>query len=254
MIEGHRLGASMELDLRVRADGGFVVIHDNTLDRETDGAGPVADRKADELAGMRYRQSQRPLILSEHLAGLLPAAHPSAILQFDMKDDLARIGVRGLDHLTDLFGISANPIIFSGDCLNLIEALADRLPHVPRGIDPTDRLVDMLRSRSLAATEAALTCDLRGGTSPDTCYLNWRLLLKARRRGLDLVALCHSEGVKVDAWTYTPAAPSRGFSKIEWTEFRAIMDLSPDQITTDEAVATEAAWVAQDPGRGAGSG
>ncbi|MDP3958828.1 MAG: glycerophosphodiester phosphodiesterase family protein [Pseudorhodobacter sp.] len=244
MTEGFRLGASMELDLRVRADGGFVVMHDDTLDRETDGSGPVDVRTADELAGVRYRQSRCPLILSEHLARLTPSAHPSALLQFDMKDDLARIGARGLDHLTDLFGSSTNPIIFSGACLDLIGALGDRLAHLPRGIDPTDRLVEIAQARGQAATEAALVGELRGGTSPDTCYLSWRLVLNAQRHGLDLVALCHSEGVKVDAWTYTLATPSRGFSEAEWAEFRAIMDLGPDQITTDEAVATEAAWVA----------
>ncbi|MGV8988826.1 MAG: glycerophosphodiester phosphodiesterase [Cypionkella sp.] len=245
MSEGFRLGASMELDLRVRADGGFVVMHDDTLDRETEDAGLVNAKTAHDLTGVLYRQSGRALILSEHLARLMPSAHPQALLQFDMKDDLSRIGVRGLDHLTDLFGSATNPIIFSGACLDLIGALGNRLSHLPRGIDPTDRLVEIAQTQGLAATETALLRELRGGTSPDTCYLSWRLILNAARHGLDLVALCHSEGVKVDAWTYTLAAPAHGFSEAEWSEFRAIMDLSPDQITTDEAVATEAAWVAR---------
>lgn len=89
-----------------------------------------------------------------------------------------------------------------------------------------------------------LTAELRGATAPDTCYLSWELVLEAQARGLDLVALCHAEGVKVDAWTFTIADPA-GFSDAEWGQFSALMALGPDQITTDEAIATEAAWIAR---------
>lgn len=40
----------LELDVHVTRDGEVVVIHDETLDRCTDGSGPVADRTAAELA------------------------------------------------------------------------------------------------------------------------------------------------------------------------------------------------------------
>jgi glycerophosphoryl diester phosphodiesterase len=244
MAEGFRIGASMELDLRVRADGGFVVIHDENLARETTGNGAANAHTAAGLAGVIYRQSQCPVILSEHLAGMMPLAHPNALLQFDMKDDLATVGPRGIDHLIDLFGQTCSPIIFSGGCADLIRTLAQRLPHLPRGIDPTDRLVEIAMVQGLAATEATLVSELRAGTDPDTCYLAWELLLEAAGQGLDMVALCHAEGVKVDAWTYTLADPLAGFSSREWTQVQALMDLCPDQLTTDEAVATEAAWIA----------
>lgn len=244
MDEGFRLGASMELDLRVRADGGFVVIHDADLARETTGSGIVATHTAADLGAILYRQSGTPLILSEHLAGMMPSAHPAALLQFDIKDDLAAIGTAGVDHLADLFGHIAAPVIFSGGCADLIMALAQRLPHLPRGIDPTDRLVDIAQAHGMAATEAALLAELRAGSGPDTCYLNWEFLLAAAAQGLDLVALCHAENVRVDAWTYTLADPTNGFSGAEWAQVRALMALGVDQITTDEALATEAAWTA----------
>lgn len=244
MRDGFLRGASMELDLRLRADGGFVVLHDATLDRETTGVGAALDQTAQDLAVVRYRQSGTALTLSEHLAELMPSAHPNALLQFDMKDDLEAIGSRGLDHLTDHFGHSAAPIIFSGGCLSLIRALAERMPHLRRGIDPTDRLEEVLRDQSVAAAAELLTAELRGATEPDTCYLSWELVLATQSRGLDLVALCHAEGVKVDAWTYNLADPA-GFSDIEWRQFSSLMALGPDQITTDEAIATEAAWTAR---------
>src|SRR4051812_13637445 len=49
IIEGLRLGASVEVDLRRHAGGGFAVLHDATLDRETDGTGAVVEKWAAEL-------------------------------------------------------------------------------------------------------------------------------------------------------------------------------------------------------------
>jgi glycerophosphoryl diester phosphodiesterase len=249
MSEGFRLGASMELDLRVCADGGFVVIHDETLDRETTATGILAKLKQNDLDFVNYQQSESPLILSEHLASLMPSAHPNALLQFDMKDDLAAIGQTGLDHLEKYFGEITAPIIFSGGCADLISELSRRLPHVPCGIDPTDRLDLISEAQGIRATEEALLAELRSSSAPDTCYLHWELILQAREQGLDMVALCHAEGVKVDAWTYTLADPSKGFSDQEWAQFQALMAMNPDQITTDEAVATETAWESRLKGR-----
>ncbi len=49
---------ALEFDLRVSRDGGLVVMHDETLDRTTDGRGPVASLTAAELgrldAGARF--------------------------------------------------------------------------------------------------------------------------------------------------------------------------------------------------------
>lgn len=245
MAEGFRIGASMELDLRVRADGGFVVLHDATLARETNGSGRVRGMDVADLAALHYRESGAPLMMSETLAASMPSAHPSAVLQFDMKDDMEAIGPRGLDHLADLFGESRAPVIFSGGSADLMRALAERLPQLPRGIDPTDRLVVLARARGVAALVPALIAELRGGAAPEMCYLNWRLVLQVKAQGLDLVALCHAEGVEVDLWTHTLKAPAKGFSDTEWRDVRAMMALGPDQITTDEAVATEAAWLAR---------
>jgi glycerophosphoryl diester phosphodiesterase len=43
---------AVEFDLRVSRDGALVVIHDETLDRTTDGSGPVALRTMTELKGL----------------------------------------------------------------------------------------------------------------------------------------------------------------------------------------------------------
>ncbi|MHB1104329.1 MAG: glycerophosphodiester phosphodiesterase [Devosia sp.] len=242
MAQGFALGASMELDLRVRRDGGFVVLHDEFLEGETTGEGRIADFALNELKAFHFEDS-RPLIFTEDLAAMLQKANPKALLQFDMKDDLAALGSNGLGHLTALFSETPTPVIVSGASLELIVEISLRLPNLLRGIDPTDKLVEIYRQDGLKAVEADLRADLRGPTQPHTVYLAWELILKAAAEGLDLIGLCHAEGKLVDAWTFTLKDPERGFSDEEWQDFYALLALNPDQISTDEAIATERAWL-----------
>jgi glycerophosphoryl diester phosphodiesterase len=244
MSEGFKLGASMELDLRVRRDGGFVVLHDETLEGETTGQGLIREATAASVRPVTIRDGGHVPVLSEDLAGMLETAHPQALLQFDMKDGLDVIGERGLAHLKEYFSAAGPSIIVSGADLDLILAVKKQIPSLLRGIDPTDKLVEIYRHQGLKAVEAELKSDLLGPTAPDTVYLAWHLLLKAAGDGLDLIALAHDVGKRVDAWTYNMKAPSAGFSPSEAQEFSALMALKPDQITTDEAPATERAWLA----------
>ena len=74
------LGADLlELDIHLTADGALAVIHDPTLDRTTDGSGPVATRTAAELRRLRLRgpdgalSEERVPMLEEVLTLLGPA-------------------------------------------------------------------------------------------------------------------------------------------------------------------------------------
>jgi glycerophosphoryl diester phosphodiesterase len=244
MAEGFKLGASMELDLRVRGDGGFVVLHDDLLEGETTGQGEISRMSRAQMHDARFTDG-RPLIFSEDLAAMLSTAHPDALLQFDMKDDLAVIGERGVAHLAQHFSKLPCSVIVSGHDLDLIVAVKERLPNLLRGIDPTDKLAALIERDGWSSVADDLMGDLTGPTEPDTVYLYWELVLDAANRGIDLVALCHEHGAKVDAWTFTLADPAGGFSEQEWRDFSALMALQPDQISTDEAVATERAWRAR---------
>ena len=243
MAEGFKAGASMELDLRVRADGGFVVLHDEELEGETTGHGLIAEKSLAELRGLRMKDGDRPLLYSEDLAAMLQSAHPDALLQFDMKDDYEAIGQKGIAHLAEhLQRISASVIVSAGS-LELILAVKEKLPHLRRGIDPTDKLGNIYRAEGWKAVERELLADLRGPTEPETIYLYWPMLRDAAKAGFDMIALCHSEGKQVDAWTFTLKDPDGGFSDAEWANFSALMTLRPDQVTTDEAPAIERAWL-----------
>ncbi len=240
MAEGFRLGASMELDLQVRGDGGFVVLHDETLDRETTGHGAVSSRTRAEIAALRYRQQDCAPILSEDLAQMPGAAHPEALLQFDMKNNAAEVGALGIAHFATHFAQHSG-LIVSGGSIPLIRSLAECLPNLKRGYDPTDDLSTL--SPDLAAMERHLTAVLRDDVKPDMVYLQWEMVVEAAAQGLDMVALAHADGVRVDVWTHRMADPAKGFTDAEWNAFSALLALSPDQITTDEPLATESAYL-----------
>ncbi|MBB27446.1 MAG: hypothetical protein CME25_00900 [Gemmatimonadetes bacterium] len=50
---GYEMGANwVESDVKVTADGAFVLIHDETVDRTTDGAGTVSESSLSYIAGL----------------------------------------------------------------------------------------------------------------------------------------------------------------------------------------------------------
>ena len=240
LAEGFRLGASMEIDLQVRADGGFALLHDDDLDRETTGHGPVRGQTGAELTKLSLRGQGRPPILTEDLASMIHAAHPEALLQFDMKNDVVQVGAAGIAHLAAHFSPVSDALIVSGGSEPLIAALAKAMPGLKKGLDPTDDLL-ALWPQGLAVVSARLMATLRHPMRPEMVYLNWEMLLDAAARDLDMVALAHAEGVAVDAWTHAMVNPEAGFSDVEWAQFSALLKLKPDQITTDSPLATEAA-------------
>lgn len=240
LAEGLALGASMEIDLQVRKDDGFAVLHDADLSGETTGRGLVRWATGDDLGRLRLRHLPRAPLASEELAGLMGACHPDALLQFDMKNDRAEVSPGQVAALARDFAPHAGHIIVSGACERLIADLAQALPGLRKGYDPTDDLLAL--APDLAAIEARLLACLRHSVKPDMVYLNWQMLLDLAARGLDLVAMAHAEGVLVDAWTHAMADPEDGFSGVEWAQFQALVALGPDQITTDAPQATEAAW------------
>src|SRR5690606_17119626 len=62
ILEGMRLGASVEVDLVIHADRGYAVLHDLSVERETTGSGKVADLSAATLRSFHLRhQDGSPL-------------------------------------------------------------------------------------------------------------------------------------------------------------------------------------------------
>lgn len=242
MSEGFELGASMELDLRVRADGGFAVLHDDTLESETDGAGTVRSHQRADMEDVHYGASGDKVILSEDLGEMLRDAHPEAVLQFDMKSTLDEVGEKGLQHLERIIGAHGSNIIISGEDLDLIAAVREAIPNVARGIDPTPEIFAAWRDDGASKAQSVLEAALAGPAQASTCYLHYLLILRAADHGIDMIRICHDAGMLVDAWTFNPQNPDQGLTTSEEHIVARLLQLRVDQITTDEAPVVEAAW------------
>lgn len=179
------------------------------------------------------------------LAAHAAEAHPDALLQLDMKDDFAAVGREGVETLAGTVTGSPLPFIVSGDSTELIVTLAETLPELRRGIDPTDRLADLFRRGDRRQAAKLLEDEIAGPAKPEIVYLSWQLILHASEGGVDLVGICHDAGKRVDAWTYNLADTASGFSDREWREFSRLLMLGVDQISTDEAIATQRALEAR---------
>src|SRR6185437_1331245 len=57
ILEGLRLGASVEVDLVRHADGGFAVLHDFVLDHDTTGTGLAAQAGAATIRALQLRDA-----------------------------------------------------------------------------------------------------------------------------------------------------------------------------------------------------
>jgi glycerophosphoryl diester phosphodiesterase len=124
----------LETDLHLTADGVFVCIHDATVDRTTDGTGPVADMTLDRLKALSASYG-RPEFASERvptlaeLSALLPA---DIALALELKTDrfLEPEVCRNLVAELDRTGIRDQAVIlsFSLARIQAVQAVAADLP------------------------------------------------------------------------------------------------------------------------------
>jgi glycerophosphoryl diester phosphodiesterase len=116
-----RVGAGIELDLRQTLDGQLVVLHDDTVDRTTDGTGRVADLNLAQIrsmdAGSWFHpdfRGERVPTFEEVLAMTLKKERRPAIIAIDLKvtGDTAistlvgAIARHGLFERSFIFGLS----------------------------------------------------------------------------------------------------------------------------------------------------
>lgn len=108
------LGADgIELDVSLSADGRVIVMHDNTVDRTTDGHGEIANMTWDELRKLDCGQGQRPPLLSEVLEQM---RDNHLLLNMEIKSGLNPRGFDGLEDkavaLVHEFGL-ASRVLYS---------------------------------------------------------------------------------------------------------------------------------------------
>jgi glycerophosphoryl diester phosphodiesterase len=126
----------LETDLHLSADGVFMCIHDATVDRTTDGSGPVAAKALADLKrlsaayGRAEFQAERIPTLAE-VAGLLPAELALALeLKTDrfLEAEFCQQLATELDHL----GIRDRTVVLSFSWARLV-AVQSVAPDIPIG-------------------------------------------------------------------------------------------------------------------------
>jgi glycerophosphoryl diester phosphodiesterase len=243
ILEGMRLGASVEIDLVVHADHGFAVLHDLDLGRESTGSGRVRDTSAATLRSLRLRDdsgapTEQPVMLLEDIAALLGQGglHPQALLQLDYKENQAALDPRTIaDFAKSVRPVARHMILSSGDA-DSVAALAAAAPGIRIGHDPclgaiaarVEQDHDYARFVSDALAEAPPAAEM--------IYLAHEAITDAERHGFDLIGAFHAAGKTVDAWTI------RRVDEPSIKLVARLMQLKADQITTDDPEGLAAAF------------
>ncbi len=125
-------GFAVEVDLRLTADGGLVVMHDATLERTTHAAGRVAERTLDELRRVVLRGSDETL---SSLDDLLALAGGRSALFLELKAPFTHPAkaamTAALTRSLSRYGGAVAVMSFDPDLLALLRRA---LPDTPLGI------------------------------------------------------------------------------------------------------------------------
>ena len=200
----------LETDARATSDGKLMAFHDRTLDRVTDGSGPIGSRTYSEVSALRVAGSE-PIPLIEDLLG----AWPDARFNIDLKDE------PGIAVLADVLRRTN-----AWDRVCVTSFSGSRL-RTARGL--LDRPVCM-------ATSPAVIAAVRytiGAASPErqTGLLGRRLAqwqvrcaqVPGKVASASFVRRAHALGLDVHVWTINDRA-----------DMSRLLDLGADGIMTDD--------------------
>lgn len=234
ILEGMRLGASVEVDLVLHGDRGFAVLHDLSVERETTGQGKVAELTADQLRALHLRgvdgvPLDEKVLLLEDLCGLLAQGglHGDALLQLDYKEDWRVLDAAALSTFRAAVAPVARHMIVSSGDAEAVRLLTESTPGIRIGYDPChDGALDRL-----AQTEdfAGFVRDaVAASPRAEMIYLAYQLVLEADRLGFDITAAFHAAERRIDAYTINKA------DGVALPKVRRLLELKVDQITTDD--------------------
>ena len=142
--------AAFELDVRLSADGRLVVIHDQTVDRTTDAAGPVSAYTGAQLARLDARAAhpdwpERPGVplLSEVLEGYAGRVRLAIEIKRDTPERLERVCAAVVEHV-ERYRVAAGVTVTSFDppALEIMRRLAPALPRALIGAYDTPAFLD----------------------------------------------------------------------------------------------------------------
>ena len=170
----------LELDVHFSSDGHLVVIHDDTVDRTTDGSGPVTSRSLAALTALDAGAWFDPRFTGERIPtlGAVLERYWGAHLHVELKGHSAGLAQRAVDMIRSS-GIATNVTITSFQKAKLQETRA-YAPELPTGWlvgEVSDAVVAQARAMGLTQL-----CPRAGAVTPE------------------LVSRLHAEGLVVRAW------------------------------------------------------
>ena len=207
------VGADMiELDVLLSRDGELVVIHDDTLDRTTDGSGRVADHTLEELSRLDAGSWFAPEFAGERIPTLeevLRLAHGRILVNIEIKTEAVTGEAEGgvVDKtlaLVERLGMRDRIVISSFDPRALAHA---------RALDPTIATASLRSSRHHAESSPAEVMESVGSQAFN---------LSRNEVSREVVEACHALGRPVAVYTVN-----------EESEMRRLVELGVDALFTD---------------------
>jgi len=208
----------LELDVHLTTDRTVAVIHDPTLERTTDGAGPVGDATAADLRRLRLRGPGATLTdehvptLDEVLAAASASTAPVGLL-VEVKGPAVGVRYEGLEEL-----------VLAALARAGLQARATLMAFNPEVIERVRALAPRARTTFLVSRGAIE----RAGARPEQS-VDWAVAAGVTDLGVEytladerLVAAAHGAGLALGVWTVNDAA-----------EIRRMLDLGVDIVTSD---------------------
>ncbi|MEU6172149.1 glycerophosphodiester phosphodiesterase family protein [Streptantibioticus parmotrematis] len=161
----------IELDLHLSKDGALVVLHDETVDRTTDGRGAVADLTLDELRTLDAGLGERVPVFEE----VLDAVGPGLPIQAEIKDVAAARVLAGVLRERDLLE-RVSVLSFHDEALREVHELLPDATTVLVGEATGPDLPD--RAKAVGARLVSLELE----------ELNLRTVERCRQAGIDVMA------------------------------------------------------------------
>ena len=251
----------IEFDVNITCDGGFALLHDATLQRETTGVGAVRRSTLEEVRALRLRGSEENVAGLDEVVDRLRRVERPLKVQVDLKETLPLSAAEASNLIQALEPLLERPNLklvigcladwnlralrrvdsrlrLGFDFLSYLDAPVDELVRLPGRVNAYGYLDDhplgWRRMQPVGAylldrVEALLTL------VPETeeFYLRAEFVRQALSDGFDPIAFIHRwrPDALVDIWTID-RVPDGGRDQ----EVRSLLAAGADQITTNTAV------------------
>jgi len=235
--EGLAAGASMEVDLRCHAEQGFVCLHDDVLESETSGHGAIAAASVAHLRTLRMRGpdgavTDEQLLLLDNLVEMARDGHASAVVQFDLKEQLADLDDATIASFARLVSPNAGRFLLSGDDWSAVQAIGRRVEGLKLGFDPSE-LPEATGLKNGEDFAAFTRFTIRTAPEAAIIYLDYRIVLASVASGFDMIGGLHAGGKEVDAWTFDVTSP-KSLTELSW-----LIASGVDQISSNDSLSLQ---------------